>query len=226
MPSRITLGRGGGGGRATFLQSTQKAKLPWSISPVLQRGSSRGAQPPAQRDGRPPVGHGARVTSRGRGTSFANPLGFGKLRALPKLGAASPWCSRTPPSACLPQLQLGQGTAPGASCAGFFGRASPRGGFPTFTFPSPPAALTATSCARAEPAPWHRPAQNPREKQPAHGDPPSPPPGCSPQGSNPAQSRPAGAQPCRELRPARSHRGNCLGRAQVRLPPLPGFGSI
>lgn len=37
------------------------------------------AQPPAQQDGRPPVGHGARVTSRGRGTSFANPLGFGKL---------------------------------------------------------------------------------------------------------------------------------------------------
>lgn len=179
------------------------------------------AQPPAQQDGRPPVGHGARVTSWGRGTSFANPLGFGKLRALPQLGAAGP-----PPPVLAP-LQLGQGTAPGTSCAGFLGRASPRGGFPPLPSPRPRgcAALTATSCTMAEPAPWHRPAQNPREKPLALGDP------------NPLRlgALPRAPIPPRAILPGRSPAVSCAQPAPTELTawegprfasPLPGFGSI
>lgn len=82
------------------------------------------AQPPAQQDGRPPMGHGARVTSWGQGTSSANPLGFGKLRAVPQLGAVSPWCSRTPPQ-CLPPSSWGRAQPPAHPALGSLGEPLP-----------------------------------------------------------------------------------------------------
>lgn len=166
------------------------------------------------------MGHGARVTSWGQGTSSANPLGFGKLRAVPQLGAANPWCNRTPPpSACPPPAGAGHSPrhilrwVPWESL-------SPRR-FPPNSFPSSPGMCCPHShlLHHGRASPMAPPCPKPQGKAPGTWRPQSPPPGCSPQGSNPTQSHPARTQPCRELCPARSHCANCSGRAQVRLPP-------